>query len=169
MTRYSIVPERSELAAVANSSVHPIHGSASRLEGWIEANVVDGVVDTELPASAQIELQTTALQADNVLVNREIQRRLDARRFPVVRADVTQVTGPSGGRYNVSGKLSLRHVTHEVSGTAVMQPQPDGAIQVEGELSLDLRDFQLDPPKMLGLRVYPEVAVTVRITAQPDH
>jgi polyisoprenoid-binding protein YceI len=168
MTRFSIVPERSELAAVATSSVHPIHGSARRLDGWIEASVVDGVVDTEQPASAQIELQTTALQADNVLVNREIQRRLDARRYPVVRADVTQVSGPSGGRYNVSGKLSLRHVTHEVSGTAEMRMHGDGAMQVDGELTLDLRDFQLDPPKLLGLRVYPQVAVTVQIFATPE-
>ncbi len=169
MTRYSIVPERSELAAVADSSVHPIHGSARRLDGWIEASVVDGVVDTEQPASAQIELQTTALQADNVLVNREIQRRLDARRYPVVRADVTQVAGPSGERYDVSGKLSLRHVTHEVSGTAVMHLHDDGAMRVDGELTVDLRDFQLDPPKLLGLRVYPQVAVTVRIVATPEH
>lgn len=169
MTRYSIVPGRSELAAVANSSVHPIHGSAQRLAGWIEATVVDGVVDTTQPASAQLELATTALQADNVLVNREIQRRLDARRYPTVVADVHQVTGPTGGQYGVSGKLALRHVTHEVSGTAAVQLHDDGAIQVDGELTLDLRDFQLDPPKLLGLRVYPQVAVTVRIIATPEH
>lgn len=168
MTRYSIVPERSELAAVANSSVHPIHGSARRLAGWIEATVVDGVVDTTQPASAQLELETTALQADNVLVNREIQRRLDARRYPTVLADVHQVTGPTGGQYGVSGKLTLRHVTHEVSGSAKVQMH-DGQMQVDGELTLDLRDFQLDPPKLLGLRVYPQVAVTVRIIATPEH
>ncbi len=168
MTRFTITPGRSELTAVANSSVHPIHGEGKPLSGWIEAVVTDGVVDVSQPASAHLELEVTSLRADNALVNREIQRRLDPRRYPTVRADIDELTEVGNGRYGVHGKLSLHGVTQEVSGEAAVAVGPDGVMKVDGELTLDIREYGLEPPKVLGLRVYPEVDVRLTVVATPD-
>lgn len=162
MTRYAIVPARSSLSALARSNVHPIHGEARELTGWVEAIVADGAVDAGQPASAYVEFPIDNLQADNALVNREIQRRLGSRRYPTVRAEINEVSAGEAGRVGVRGKLSLAGTTQEVSGTAAVEVGTDGTMTVDGELTLDLRDFGLDPPKMLGLRVYPDV--TVRLT-----
>lgn len=168
MTRFLVTPERSKLTAVANSSVHPIHGEGCRLSGWVDAVAREGVIDTAQAVSAYIELQTAALTADNPLVNREIQRRLDARRYPTVRAEINEVTELANGRYGVRGKLTLHGVTEEVSGEAAVAVGADGVMTVDGELTLDIREFGLEPPKVLGLRVYPEVAVRLTVTAAPD-
>lgn len=169
MPRYAIIPDRSTLAAVASSSVHPIHGGADRLTGWVEAVVVDGAVDTAEPATARVELAAADLHAGNALANREIRKRLEIRRYPAVTAQVRKV-GERGadGRYEVHGELSLRGVTHPVRGTATLHEDAGGALEITGELALDVRDFGLDPPSLFGLRVHPDVAVTVRLHATPE-
>ncbi len=163
MTRFEIVPERSELTAEARSSLHPIHGECRGVSGWIDAVVTDGVVDALEPVNAHLELETGQLKADNPLIQREIQRRLDAQRFPTIRADVQQATG-GPDRYQVKGMLSLHGVTEAVAGQAKVRVDGD-TMTVDGELTLDIRAFRLDPPKLFGLRVYPDVAVRLRVHA----
>lgn len=168
MTRFQIVPQSSELTAQARSTVHPVNGQARRLSGWIEAEVTDGRVDVTQPAGDHLELEVDALRAENALVHKEIQRRIGGRRYPVIRADVQQVSALPGGRYGVKGELSLNGVTRPVAGEGAVDIGAAGAMQVDGEPTLDIRDFGLDPPKLLGLRVYPEVAVRLRVLATPD-
>ncbi|GAA5164073.1 hypothetical protein GCM10023321_51980 [Pseudonocardia eucalypti] len=166
MTRYKIVPGRCELAAQASSSLHPIRAEASELAGEIDVELADGVLDPTAPTGARIELATAALHSGNPLLDREIQGRLDARRYPRVAAWVREVTGPTDGAYDVHGELTLRHVTRPVTARATLVSGDRRFLEVNGAFTLDVRDFQLDPPKLLGLRVHPEVAVTVRIVAE---
>jgi polyisoprenoid-binding protein YceI len=168
VTRYTIASRSSELSAAAKSSVHPIHSRTDAVGGWIDAVVTDGVVDVAQPASARIEVATDSLKADNPLVSRKIQKRLDARRHPSVVADIDQVNTGTDGRYEVQGKLSLRHVTHPFTAWAELVSDKGNSVEIAGGLILDVRDYQLDPPKILGFRVYPEVTVTVRITATAE-
>ena len=44
----------------------------------------------------------------------------------------------------------------------------DGTICLEGEHTFDLRDFAFEPPRILMLRVYPEVTVKVRVVARAE-
>ncbi len=41
----------------------------------------------------------------------------------------------------------------------------DGSLRLEGERVFDIREFGMQPPKILMLRVYPEVSVRVSIEA----
>lgn len=170
MARFTIVALRSSLSAEARSSVHPIHGEARQLTGWVDAVVANGVVDAQQPASAALELETAKLRADNPLVNREIQRRLGSRRYPTIKAEINEVTDTaSPGRYGVRGKLTLNGITQEVAGVAIAEVDADGVMTVDGDLTLDMREFGLVPPRILGIRVYPEVAVRLRVVATPDN
>lgn len=164
MARYDILPQRSEMSAEARSSVHPIHARAE-VSGWVEASVSNGSVDVEEPTHARIEIATEALRADNTLINREIQKRLDPRRYPTVIAEIKQVRPDTGNRYSIQGELTLRHVTNPVTGWAELVSDDNGTLELTGGLTLDLRDFQLDPPKLLGMRVHPDVTVTIKLTA----
>jgi polyisoprenoid-binding protein YceI len=168
MTHYRIVSDRSKLSSEAKSSVHPIHAHSRGVSGWVDAEVKDGVLDTAQPASARIEMSTESLRADNPLVNREIQKRLDARRYPTVVAEIQQVTEGAGDRYQVSGQLTLRQTTGPVTGWAVLVSDNDDTLEVSGEITLDVRDFQLEPPKLLGMKVHPEVTVTIQISATTE-
>ena len=46
MTRYSIVPDRSQVWIDARTNVHPIHSSTSGLEGYVELDLEpSGTID----------------------------------------------------------------------------------------------------------------------------
>jgi hypothetical protein len=56
-------------------------------------------------------------------------------------------------------------VTKRIEGEVTLQALDDETVQVDGEKTLDVRDFGLQPPKFLLLQVYPEVRVRARIVA----
>jgi hypothetical protein len=88
------------------------------------------------------------------------------RKYPRIRGEVREVTASSGaGRYRVRGDLSLRGVTKSIEGEVTLQALDEKTVQVDGEKTLDVREFGLQPPKFLMLQVYPEVRVRARIVA----
>ena len=106
------------------------------------------------------------LRADNQLYNTELKRRIDAKRFPTITGTVTDVRAGSGGSYIVSGDLTLHGVTAHVSGSADLRME-GRELRVQGQLDLDIRNFGLNPPRILMLKVQPEVQVNLDIVAQP--
>lgn len=169
MTSYQLDPQRCGLRARARSNLHSFQAEARTLTGEIEAVIVDGDLDLDQPATAHIVLPVAHLRADNALVTQEIQNRLDSRRFPTVTATVNKVNSARNGGYQLYGELTLRHVTRPVTAGAVLIPSDPETLYATAELGFDIRDFQLDPPKLLGLRVHPGVIVTVRIVAITSH
>jgi YceI-like domain len=173
MTKFLLVGEDCGLTATAKSTLHPIRAQAQELTGWIEATLFDGALHPDAPVTARFELPLSALRVDNPLLGREVDRRLEAKRHPLVVAEVDRVSGggtaESDGtdRYRATGQLTLRGVRHPVGGAATLRIGDAGELHVTGQVRLDIRDFGLRPPSMLGLRVRPEVDVELRIVAAP--
>ena len=44
----------------------------------------------------------------------------------------------------------------------------DGTLKLEGEHTFDIRDFGMEPPKILMLKVEPDVNVRVEIIAEKE-
>jgi polyisoprenoid-binding protein YceI len=166
MTHFSIIPDQSRLTATAQSSVHPIHAEATRLTGSIDITLADGALDLSNPPEAMIELRLADLHADNQLYNTELKRRIDARRYPTITGSVTDVQTAPGGGYAVGGDLSLHGVTAHVNGSADLRMEGQ-ELFVNGQLDLDIRNFGLNPPRILMLKVQPAVRVTIDIVAKP--
>ncbi len=168
MTRFTVVPERSVLTAEARSNVHPIHGEGRGLTGYVDVDVVDGRIDPASKPTVHIELQTEDLKAENSLYDREIQKRINARRYPTIRGEVREVRETSPGQYDVAGELSFNGATRAVDGTARVSVVDDRTLQVDGDLTVDIRDFGLEPPKILMLKVFPDVAIHVNLVAERE-
>ena len=85
MPRYRIVPERSHVWIDAQSNVHPVHSSTDGLEGFVEMEMApDGGVDLTVSPSGQLSLPVGRLSSGNRLEDREMQKRIDARRYPTI-------------------------------------------------------------------------------------
>jgi polyisoprenoid-binding protein YceI len=173
MTRFLLVGELCELTATARSTLHQVR-AVSPLSGWVEATVTDGELRPGAPVTARLELRLSTLRVDNALLGREVDRRLEAKRHPLVIAEVDRVTaeledatGTGTGHYRVDGQLTLHGVRQPLTGTARLRVGPGGELAIAGRARLDIRDFGLRPPSMLGLRVQPEVDVELRIVAEP--
>ena len=167
MTRHRIVPERSRLWADARSSLHPIHLETAGLTGYLEVEVEGSRLKPDAAVSAQVELEAGRLRTGTELYDHELEHRLEIERYPRIQGTVHEVRSlDSGGRYLVRGELSFHGVTRRVSGEVTIRIADDRTIEVEGEKEFDMRDYGLDPPRLLMLRVYPEIRVRARVVAE---
>lgn len=168
MPRFNVVPSDSRVWIKARSSLHPIDSESSGIEGFVEAELgPDGNLDLSVPPKARIKMAVELLSSGNMFYDREMKRRVDARRFPTIDGELTAASrSGSDGRYIMTGEVTFRGVTNSYRDEMTLDHNGDGTICLEGEHTFDLRDFEFDPPRILMLRVYPEVTVKVRVVAR---
>ncbi len=158
---YMILPTRSRVWIDARSNVHPIHSSADGLVGFID-------FDTAQPAG-KLSFPVAKLSSGNPLERRELQKRIDARRNPTIDGVLTGMEPlDDEGRFRARGDLSFRGVTRSVEGDIVISVLDDRTIRIEGEATFDVRDFGMEPPKILMLRVEPDVNVRIELIAERE-
>jgi polyisoprenoid-binding protein YceI len=170
VARYDIVPERSEVWIDATSSLHPIHSRTTGLEGFLDLEVQGGGgLDLAATPKAQLSLPVVRLSSGNPLEDRELRRRIDARRFPTIDGRLTEMsTAGSDGRYVLRGDVTFRGVTNAYEDEMSIAQLDDRTLRLEGESTFDIRDFGMEPPRILMLRVHPEVSVKVAIVAMKE-
>lgn len=164
MTRFAVQPERSVVTIEARSSVGPIQWEAAGAEGWVDAELIDGAIDTSVPPKARLELAVRKLQSGNTLYDAELMRRIDARRFPTTVVELTQAARVAD-RYQIAGDVTFHGVTRPVRGSVVAHVEPSGELRVTGEQSFDIRDFRIPSPTILMLKIFPDVRVRLRLEA----
>jgi len=167
--RYRIVPERSHLWADGHSTLHPIHLETDGFEGFIEADTTDGSLHLDVAPKASLALDADRLKSGNGLYDYELERRLDMRRYPRITGEVRSVVPVEGdNRVRVEGDLSFHGVTNRVQGDVTFRVLDADTIEIEGEKVIDMRSFGVKPPKMLILRVDPEIKIRARLVAERE-
>jgi polyisoprenoid-binding protein YceI len=169
VTRYRILPTRSGVRIEARSNVHPIRTEATGLEGWLDLDVGDGKINVDQPLSGHLEFPVDNLKSGNALEDREMQRRIDVRRYPTIVGDLKsmkQTDEPS--RYIVGGDLTFRGTSRSYEDEMTVELPNDRTISMSGQSVFDIRDFGMDPPRILMLKVQPEVTVRVEIVAEKE-
>jgi polyisoprenoid-binding protein YceI len=168
--RYNIDPERSRVWIEAKSSLHPIHSESGGLEGFFEAEILGGGrINSTITPHAHLELPVSLLSSGNALYDREMKRRIDARRYPTITGDLKSMkeTG-SDHRYLVEGDLSFKGTSRTYEDEMSLSFPDDNTLTLEGSHTFDVRDFGMDPPKIMMLKVYPDVSVKVKIVAERE-
>jgi polyisoprenoid-binding protein YceI len=164
LIRYTLDSVRSCVWVSGRSSLHPINTETRGITGWFEAATrADGSLDLDQPVSGELELAVERLTSGNQLYDRELRRRIDARRFPTISGRLTQIT-PAGAHpgYDVTGEVSFHGKTKTFVHGMRIQVSEDG-IALAGEDKFDIREFGMKPPSMLMVRVYPEISVRVEL------
>ena len=155
MTRYRIIPTRSRVWIEARSNLHPIRTEATGLGGWLDLDVGDAQINVDQPVLGHLEFPVDNLKSGNALEDRELQRRIDARRYPTIVGDLKSMNQTDE---------QARYIEDEM--TAEMHD--DRTVSMSGESVFDIRDFGMDPPRILMLKVQPEVTVRVEIFAEKE-
>ena len=164
---YLFVPELSRIAIHATSSVHPIDGEAAGVTGRVDVVVENGRPDLDSPVHASIELAVADLRSGNVAYDVELRRRVEVRRYPTITGELTAVAPTeTDGRYVLTGELGFHGAVRTVSAEAdVVLDGPD-RLTATWEQTIDIRDFNLKPPRVLMLRVHPEVRIEVELVGE---
>jgi polyisoprenoid-binding protein YceI len=169
LTRYTFDSARSCVWVSGRSSLHPINTETRGITGWFEAGTgPDGSLDLGHPVSGELELAVERLTSGNQLYDRELRRRIDARRYPTIGGRLTAVTGDgTPPDYVVTGEISFHGKTRTFShGMRIVVG--DEGITLAGEDVFDIREFGMKPPSMLMVRVYPEISVRVELHGVRD-
>ena len=170
MPRYTIVPDRSQVSIDARSNVHPIHSATNGLEGFVELELEpSGTVDLAKAPSGRLSLSVDKLRSGNRMEDRELQKRIDAQKFPRIEGVLDKlVRDDSDGSYRVSGDIKFRGVSRRHEDLMTIQEVDDRTLRLTGSSRFDIRDFGMQPPKVLMLKVEPQVDVGVDIYAVKD-
>jgi polyisoprenoid-binding protein YceI len=167
VSRYVITPERSQVWIDARSNVHPIHSATDGLEGYVDIELsAEGGVNLSAPMTGQLSLSVDRLTSGNRMEDRELAKRIDARRFPTITGVLGTIeTSDAAGAYKVAGEITFRGVTHQHADIMNITSVNEETIQLDGQSRFDIREFGMEPPRVLMLKVEPEVDIRVEIFA----
>ncbi len=168
---FLVVPEQSALLVEARSSAGPITFGSMTLDGCAEFAMSGDDLDSAVPISARLEIPVVALVSGKSLYDAELRRRLDARRFPLIAVELHAARSRGGGRFVAEGDLTIRGATRRLTGTVGLALQDADTLLASGSELVDIRDFDIDLPSVLMLKIYPDVSVQFRLTAtrvQPE-
>jgi len=167
VTRYDVDSVNSSLAIEARSTLHAVRAAASALTGYVVAGWnSDGSLAAAPAPIVHVEFPIDQVRSGNAMQDREMRRLVDAGRFPKASGDLRSVDPIAPpGRYRASGEITLVGRSRTYAGEFTMK-NDEGIVTVEGELSIDIRDFGLKPPSLLILKVDPVLRVILRLVAR---
>jgi polyisoprenoid-binding protein YceI len=151
------------------SNLHPINSETRGIDGWFEATFDDdGALNLAAPVRGALQLSVDRLSSGNQLYDRELKRRIDARRYPMILGQILRVAQAGAeGLYSVTGDLSFHGTTHTFEHEMSIIRE-ENSVTLRGEYVFDIREFGMKPPSMLMLKVYPEVEVKVDLLGTLD-
>lgn len=155
--RYEVHAARSTLLIEARSNVGAIAWECTDIQGTFVGEVADGAIVRA--DEGRFEVRLDGLRSGNQVYDSELRRRIDVRRFPSATVDLGAVSAVRDGRYQATGNLELHGVRRSITGMVEVADRDDGRLVVTGEQEIDLRDFEIPPPTMLMMKIYPEVLV----------
>ncbi len=170
MARYRILPEQSHVWIDARSSLHPIHSSTDGLEGFMDLELgPDGSVDSSAEPAGSVSLPVNRLSSGNRIEDRELYKRIDARRYPTINGVLAEmVSTGEDGRFKVAGDVTFRGVARRHEDEITISRIDDSTVRLSGAARFDVREFGMEPPRILMLRVEPEVEVRIEIVATKE-
>jgi polyisoprenoid-binding protein YceI len=162
--RYNFDSDRSCVWVSGRSSLHPINTETRGITGWFEAGAgEDGSLDLDAPIKGELQVAVEKLTSGNSIYDRELRRRIDARRHPTIEGRVTRIVADGAHpRYSVTGDIVFHGKTR--SFEHVMEIRiGDDEVALTGDYVFDIREFGMNPPSMLMIRVYPEITVRIEL------
>jgi len=163
MIRFEPLTDRSKLSLVAQSSLHPINTSTNKLEGFFEVGVIEPrQFDLSVAANGRLEVYADDLKSDYSYVDRIMQTHLDTRRFPSIKAKLTNLRDKGNGRYFAVGEISFHGTTQRVENELTIAWLDDATIEIKGEADFDVRDFKVEPPTLMSISLQPVLKVKLK-------
>jgi polyisoprenoid-binding protein YceI len=151
----------------ARSNVGTVSFGTTSVTGCVEAVRVGGAVDATQRPKASLRIPVASLRSGNALYDAELHTRLAVHRYPVVDVELDEAQAVGGARYKVAGRVTLHGVTCTLVGGVTLTLEGN-RLEVTGEEVIDIRQFGIELPTVLMLRIYPEVRVRLQLLAHED-
>lgn len=167
-----LAPE-SQLRVEGTSTVRGYTCEAKEINGAIQsdpdASIVDITTLGTIVRGVALEIPISDLDCGNGTMNDHMRKALKAKEHPTIAFQVAshQVTVEDGtGKIEMEGDLTIAGTTKRIKISASATPGAEGAIQISGSHELNMKEYGVNPPKlMLGaMKVNEKVVVHFDIT-----
>ena len=159
VTRYRIVPDRSKVAYVTGTQLGEFRGDTGAVRGEVRFDPA-----TPPRADVAITVQVTELRSDNAARDRHLRDKvLEVERFPTITLTAREfkpapAANGARGEGVLVGVLALHGVERPVR-VPLRYTVDSGQLQAQARFTIDITDFGLVPPSLLGLTVRKQVVV----------
>lgn len=164
--RFDVDPTACAVLVEARSNVGAVSFGSSELGGVLELVRLGDGIDLQSPPCAHVTIPLASLTSGNALYDAELQQRLSAQRFPTVTLELLDVLPSGASDYPVSGAMTLHGVTAQLHGSVHLSFPDPRSVLLTGTQVVDVRDFGIDLPSVLMLRIYPDVKVSLHLLAR---
>ncbi len=169
-------------AATTNSTTYPFSQDGSKVE-FVGAKVTrkhDGKVKTfngtiklvdndPTKSSVQAELDLASIETDDEKLTKHLLSAdfFDVPNHPKAKFESTSIKagGEGGASHTVSGNLTLRGTTKQISFPARIK-HSEGSVQVEAEFGINRKDFNIVYPGMANDLIKDEVLIRLKLDAK---
>lgn len=163
---FQVIPERSAVLVKARSNVGLISFGTSALAGEIVCRVHDGTLIGLEQARGSLRIKASSFDSGNALYDAEIHRRIHARRYPNINVELTSAAQATESmHYRLGGTIVLGDIAQEASGTVSVEFTGPDDLLVTGTHALDIRDFNIEAPSTVLLKIYPDVTIELHLEA----
>lgn len=166
--RLVTIKDRSRVWLEARSNLHAIQSEAEGLEGDAEVVFLESGFDLRVAPRAKVRLPVDQLRSGNGLQDADLHRRMEVQKYPEITAELRGVQALEGvDSYRFVSDLTVHGITRRIDVDVTGVIGRDGTVVVDGEFVIDVRNFEVTPPRIFDLQVYPEVKVRVRLVLAP--
>ncbi len=162
---FAVLPEKSQVEFISGTQLGEFRGDTRQVTGEV---VVDPQGGARVHLTISTDLRT--LKSDNALRDQHMHDNLlEVARFPRATFTASEFRPAPGakmesGEGTLSGALTL-HGIERPANLTIHYAVNGTTLQGEGTLSVKLTDFGMTPPRLLGLKVWDQVTVAIRLVA----
>jgi polyisoprenoid-binding protein YceI len=152
----------------AGSSFHVVTGRAEDFSGYIEvAWDAQGRIAADPAAAMHMEVAVAKLRSGSPTKDQEVWRLIDVGRFPRIIAELRSIEPLYGASiYQATGSVTLAGRSRSYTGQMLVVTEDFSEISVRGDLQIDIRDYGLELPRMVFVRIEPVIAVHLSLVAR---
>lgn len=145
----SFNPESSTITIDGTSNRDDWTVTAPQFEGFVTVNENSGGDTPEIEDASLVINAQEMTGGRSSIMDRLMHGALKAREYPTIEYSLNSVsTEPNGDTFNLvtTGDLTLGGVTQPIEVLLEGSRQGNGAYQFEGSHTINMREFEIDPP-----------------------
>jgi polyisoprenoid-binding protein YceI len=166
LQRFTVSAPESTLSFFVKSSIGTVYGKSQSLEGYVHAMWdQEGRLVTTPPPRMHVEFAVDSLTCGTRAKDQDLWKMIDCARFPKIAGDLIQVVSTSGHINIAIGRITVGGIPRSYQGSFLVK-RSQGRIDVDGFLSINIKDFGFKETRFLPFGTNTDVKVRMIVAAR---
>jgi len=137
IAQYEPAQQGSTMQFIVQNVGFDVHGSFSGFKGSINFDAQKPVTD-----SFDVTIDAASVNTDNTMRDGHLKddSYFDVKNYPTIHLVSSKITAGKGGTFNVTGKLTIKNKTADITFPFTAAPSGDGYL-LKGSFKINRRDY----------------------------